>query len=211
MISTKNLVLLPDREKIQTITKAVSVLDAILSQDWEFRYYSYNRYWSEQEEFFEMRNGSGDHMLILFRKEGTVINGFGKEFDLRNKDHLTKDLLAVYNEFIFGEPVNSVGTTFCIWTDMENNWRVGQIENYNDNSAEMLKIFDANPQTYIDWASQYFEGYYNKSGIPLEIVCKIYEGKPLTRQMIYSIVEELEDWEQLENDLIEIGYPYNFT
>ena len=28
--------------------------------------------------------------------------------------------------------------------------------------------------------------------------------------MVLSIVEKVEDWEQLEKDLIEIDYPYNF-
>lgn len=57
MISTKELNL-PDRQKLQTICKVISVLDAILSQEWEYRYYSYNNKWSENEEFFEIRDGS---------------------------------------------------------------------------------------------------------------------------------------------------------
>jgi hypothetical protein len=28
--------------------------------------------------------------------------------------------------------------------------------------------------------------------------------------MVLSIVDELEDWEQLEKDLIEINFPYDF-
>jgi hypothetical protein len=28
--------------------------------------------------------------------------------------------------------------------------------------------------------------------------------------MVLAIVEELDDWKQLETDLNEIGYPYNF-
>jgi hypothetical protein len=74
----------------------------------------------------------------------------------------------------------------------------------------MLNIFDGNPQTYINWASEYFEESYVESGIPLDIVIKIYNGQPLTREMVLAIVGELEDWKQLEADLNEIGYPYNF-
>ena len=69
MISSKELNL-PNQNKLQTICKAISVLDAILSQEWQFRYYSYNKNWSDSEEFFEMRNGSGDQMLILFNQNG---------------------------------------------------------------------------------------------------------------------------------------------
>jgi hypothetical protein len=71
-------------------------------------------------------------------------------------------------------------------------------------------IFDGQPQTYIDWATDYFEESYKESGIPLDTVSKIYTGQTLTKEMVLSIVDELEDWEQLETDLNEIGYPYNF-
>ena len=41
-------------------------------------------------------------------------------------------------------------------------------------------------------------------------VIKIYNHETLTREMVLSIVNELEDWAQLESDLEEIGYPYHF-
>jgi hypothetical protein len=210
MLSTRDYSLLPDREKVQAICKAISVLDAIISQEWQYRYYSYNNKWAENEEFCEMRDGSGDHMLILFRQDGCIINGFAHEFEQQDKESLTRNLPSIFNEFIFGEPVKSIGTTFCLWTTERKDWQVGQIKNYDDNSAEMLNIFDGNPQTYINWASEYFEESYVESGIPLDIVIKIYNGQPLTREMVLAIVGELEDWKQLEADLNEIGYPYNF-
>ncbi|MCU0351797.1 MAG: hypothetical protein MUF43_13370 [Flavobacterium sp.] len=209
MISTKELNL-PNRQKLQSICKAISVLDAILSQEWEFRYYSYNNKWSENEEFCEMRNGSGDHMLLLFRPDGCIINGYAHECPQQEKEKLTRNLPSNFNEFIFGEPVKTIGTTFCIWTNENNDWRTGQIDNYEDNSEEMLGIFDGNPQTYIDFATAYFEESYIESGIPLETVTDIYNGKTLTKEMVLTIVDTLEDWEQLEADLNEIGYPYNF-
>ncbi len=210
MISTKDYRLLPDRKTLQTICKAISVLDAIMSQEWQYRYYSYNKQWADKEEFCEMRNGSGDQMLILFREDGCVINGFAHEFEQQDKLQLTQNLPSIFDQFIFGEPVKSIGTTFCLWTTEQKNWQVGQIENYEDNSEEMLHIFDGNPQTYVDWATEYFEEGYVESGIPLSTVTKIYAGETLTKEMVLSIVDELEDWEQLEADLDEIGYPYDF-
>lgn len=210
MISTKNHISLPDRKTLQKICKAISVLDAIISQEWEYRYYSYNNKWADNEEFCEMRNGSGDQMLILFRQDGCVINGFAHEFEQQDKQKLTTNLPSIFDEFIFGEPVKTIGTTFCIWTTEEKNWQIGQIETYEDNSEEMLNIFDGNPQTYIDWATEYFEESYIDSGIPLDTVTQIYNGQILTKEMVLTIVKELEDWEQLKADLNEIDYPYNF-
>lgn len=211
MISTKDLSLLTDNNTVQTICKAISVLDAILAQDWEYRYYSYNNKWSENEAFCEMRDGSGNHMLILFRQDACAINGFAHEYEQQEKQQLTQGLPAVFEAFIFGEPVSSIGTTFCLWTVEQNKWQVGIIENYEDNSEEMMSILDGNPQTYVDWATEYFDGSYVESGIPLETVTKIYEGATLTKAMVLTMVEQLEDWEQLEDDLNEIGYPYDFN
>jgi hypothetical protein len=47
--------------------------------------------------------------------------------------------------------------------------------------------------------------------IPLETVSKVYNGQPLTKQIVLSLVEELEDWQQLEKDLNVIDYPYSFN
>lgn len=210
MISTNNLQNLPDRKTLQNVCKSISVLDAIISQEWQFRYYSYNSKWASNEEFLEMRNGEGDHMLVLFQQEGCVINGFAHEYYQENKENLTHNLPKQFDTFIFGEPVKSIGTTFCLWTTESKNWQTGFIKNYDDNSEEMLCIFDGNPQTYIDWATTYFEESYKESGIPYNTVSKIYKGEPLTKEMVLSIVEDLEDWEQLESDMKEIEYPYNF-
>lgn len=208
-ISTKKHNLLPDQNELKRICKAISVLDAILSQEWEFRYYSYNSNWADDEEFFEMRNGEGDQLLILFREDGCIMNGFAHEYEQQEKSKLTDNLPLQFNDFIFGEPVASIGTTFCLWTTDLNNWQTGKLDGSDDNSAEMLAIFDGKPQTYIDWASEYFEDSYTKNGLPLEIITKIYNGETLTKSMVLSIVDELEDWNQLESDLQEIDYPFD--
>ncbi len=210
MISTENHLSMPDRKTVQAICKAISVMDAILSPEWEYRYYSYNSEWAEEEEFCEMRNGEGDQMLILFRKDGCVINGFAHEFEQPHISNLTANLPKQYEEFIFGEPIKSIGTTFCLWTNASEKWQIGELKSYDDNSIQMLSVFDGNPQTYIDWATEYFEGVFNKNGIPLEVVTKLYKGEPLTKEMVLSVVNELEDWDQLEVDLEEIKYPYDF-
>lgn len=124
MISTKNIQTLPDRKILQHICKSISVLDAIISQEWEYRYYSYNCKWAENEEFCEMRNGSGDQMLILFREDGCVINGFAHEFEQEDKQKLTHNLPPNFEIFIFGEPIKTIGTTFCIWTTALKDWQI---------------------------------------------------------------------------------------
>lgn len=211
MISTKDFSLLPKKQKFQNLCKSISVLDAIICPEWAFRFYSYNSKWSEGEEFFEMRNeDDGDLMNVLFLKDKCVISGFSYHYQNNKKSEVTKNLPQIYKEFVFGEPVTSNGTSFCLWTNENGDWEVGDIKSYNDNSYKMLAIFDGNPQTYVDWATEYFEGYCKETGISLETVTQIYEGKTLTKEMVLSVAEEVRNWKLLEEDLKEINYPYNF-
>ena len=209
MISTKELQLLPDCKPLQAACKAMAVLDAILSQDWVYRYHSYNCAWSEEEEFFEMRNGEGDQLLILFKAEGVVINGFSSSAEPPQKDEATSGLPEIFHEFIFGEPVNSAGTTFCVWKLTDGKWNTGMLVPDDNYSAELLSPLDGNPETYLHWALNYFKGSYREDGIPPELVAAIFNGELLTKEMILSVVEQLEDWDLLKEDLEEISYPYH--
>lgn len=134
-----------------------------------------------------MKNGDGDELLILFRNDGCVINGMTHEFYPRDKSKLTTGLPKIYDEFIFGEPIHSIGTTFCIWTNNLNAWQIGEVENFEDGSTDMLKIFDGNPQTYIDWVTNYYEDGFVINEYMLKVVTAIYEGQVLTKSMVLII------------------------
>ena len=203
-ISSQTPDLLPNLESLKKICKATSVLDAIFSQQWESRCNTFNSKWAADEEFFEMRNGSGDSLMVLFQNKGCVINGFSHDFTQPDKQILAKDLPVCFHEFIFGEPVQSIGTTFLLWKSDELNWKSGP-NNDNDDSELMLKILDGNPQTFHDWATDYFD-----KEIPFQFVAEIYEGKNLTKSIIKQIVD-IEDWQLLESDLNEIGFPFDFS
>jgi hypothetical protein len=197
---------LPPKETLQRLCKAISLLDAIICQDWEYRYYSYNAQWGEGEEFFEMRNGQGEHLLILFRQDGCVLNGFHHEYMPADKAVLTRGLPAIYHEFIFGEPVASIGTSFCIWTDPSGKWKFNDKESENG-AAELLAIFDDNPETYISWAKEYYEDSICDGCISNESVKKIYDREPLTKEIVLSVDVNFDDWERLQEEILQIGYP----
>ena len=211
MISTENYSNLPDRYKLKEICKSISVIDAILCEDWLDRYYTYNSKWADEEEFAGKKNGEGDELLILFRSDGCVINGMTHEYYPKDKAKLTEGLLKMYDDFIFGEPVHSIGTTFCIWTNNQNVWQIGQLENFDDGSEEMLKIFDGNPQTYIEWATDYYEDGFVVNENTLKVVTGIYQGKVLTKSMVLTINTDINHWQQLQEDLVEINYPNDIS
>jgi len=229
MLSTKNLDQFPDIPTLQKLCKSISTLDAIICPEWQYRYYSYNIAWSEHEEFCEMRNGSGDHMLILFSEAGVVVNGFHHESEMNTwKSLVTEtgdsaleqtiwkgvvdDLPTEFHEFIFGEPVRSIGTTFCFWRKPnDTKWQIGNIEfpddQLGDGSPDLLELLDGDPETYRDWAETYYEEEFEERDLDLEMVKYVYAGKPLRRELILRINPDLEDFDQLWDDLREIGYP----
>ncbi len=243
-LSSENLNLLPNPTELQKICKSISALESIICPEWEYRYYSYQKDWSETEEFCEMRNGQGDQMLITFSKNGTCINGFAHESEMNGwknipieekksfteklfgskkeiKTELTQiipkgvvdNLPKVFNEFIFGEPVKSIGTTFCIWkTETDNNWKIGKVDltkdKYKDGSTDLLQLLDGKPLTYKNWAEEYYEENFEEKELKLELVEKIYNGIIITKELVLELNPELDDFEKLKSDLNEIGYEH---
>ncbi len=216
-VSTEHLEQLIQPAKLKELCKSISVLEAIICPEWDLRYYSYQKTWSENEAIFEMRNGQGDHLLILFQKDGICINGFAKKSKintlsngLQKTSALNIDTLPEqFNEFIFEEPVKSIGTSFCIWSVNGEDWKVGNIslanDDYKDGSEDLLELLDGHPMTYKIWAEEYYECDLN-----IKYIEEIYKGKLLSKEMVDGINPDLVDYEQLKEDLEEIGYTYDF-
>lgn len=184
-----------------------------------------------------MKNGEGDQMLLLFRPEGTCINGFAHESALNGwkqvqaetntsflkrifglgtatKTQLTQQLPtgmfdglpATFEEFIFGEPVKSIGTTFCIWQmNGDNAWKRGNVElpqdNLKDGSLDLLQLLDGKAETYCNWAETHYE-----IELDIEAIRQILEGTTITKKLVERLNPNLENYEKLNHDLDEIGY-----
>ncbi len=202
---------LPAPADLQRLCKALAVLDAINSPDWEYRYYSYNPAWSDDEQLLEMRDGEGDQMLVLFHPAGCVINGYLHEYDQPDKAALTRGLPAALAGFMFEEPVNSIGTTFCLWYTPAHGWQHGTGVSEDDGSEELLYIFDNKPATYAEWATEYYTDESDKKPVTAAAVAPIYRQEPVTKANALALVDEVDDWTLLATDLQEIGYPYEFS
>ncbi len=81
-LSTRNLAGLPWIEELRRICQSLAMLDAIISPDWESRYFSFNSKWAPSEMMASMRNGCGDDYFILFTQYGAIIKGFWHESPL---------------------------------------------------------------------------------------------------------------------------------
>jgi hypothetical protein len=214
MVSKKILASLPDIESLKKLSQSLAMLDAILSPEWESRYYSFDSKWGKGEMMASMRNGSGDDYFILFNPRGAIIKGFAHESSMSPYANefgkpwpgVLDDVPSEFKDFLT-EPAFSIeDTTFCIWRRYnDQSWQVGKIKNPKeddpDGSRELLSILDGKPSTYRRFAEEYYE-----TEIDLLAVKHIYEHKPLTREVI-SALNANRSRRSLAKDIKEIGYP----
>lgn len=203
-LSSNNLELLPSPIELKQLCQSIATLEAILSPNWEYRYYSYNKDWAKEEECCQMRNGSGDELFILFGKTGTVINGFAHESAFQDKAKITANLPEEFHAFIFGEPIASIGTTFCMWNlEGKQKWENNK-QDLLDGSEELLKLLDGKAESFHQWA----EDYYELENLNLELVQQIYKHAPITKQIVQQLNPSLTDIKLLKEDLEEIAYEH---
>jgi len=205
---------IPNVETLKKLCQSLATLDAIISPEWDYRYYSFNSKWAEGKMMASMRNGSGDDYFILFNSQGAIMKGFAHESSMspwatesgQVWPGVLDEVPSEFQEFLT-EPAFSMGdTTFCIWRrNVDPSWQVGQIdypeENDPDGSEDLLFIFDGAPTTYREFAEQYYE-----RPVDLSAVIRIYEQKPLTLEILEALNTEVSR-EDLKSDLEQIGYP----
>lgn len=216
MVSQNRLISLPDIESLRRISQSLAMLDAILSPEWESRYFSFNSKWSEGEMMASMRNGSGDEYFILFNPYGAIIKGFAHEspmspYATQSGSPRADVVESVPNEFkdFLSEPAFSIeSTTFCIWrTYKDSSWQAGEIvyplDNDPDGSEDLLSILDEQPSTYKKFAEHYYERQ-----VVLSAVEHIYQHKALTSKIVAALNADV-SLDTLKSDIEEIGYSYS--
>lgn len=211
-LSTATSERLPDIETLRRITKSIAMLDAIICPDWQYRYYSFNSKWGPGEEMASMHNGCGDEWFLLFDSNGAALKGLAHEFPLaRDSSFATRIQETVPQEFaaFLNEPAFAMeAASFCIWRRRADaRWSVvlpaiGRVSPEEDGSAELIAVFDGNPDTYRSWAQDYYE-----REIDPQSVRAIYDQQPLSDALVSSLNPDL-TLEDVEKDAMEISYPH---
>ena len=212
--STRSLSALPEPDELERLCKSLATLDAILSPEWDQRYYSFNCKWDVDTKLASMRDGSGDSFVVLFGPVGVIIKGDAHEsifakysVDMRTPwpgvvDTVPKD----FDDFLSEPAFSANEATFCVWRKRPDaTWKIGNVQfppgDDPDGSADLLRILDGNPKTYKTWS----EEYYDRT-VPVGLIKYIYEHKPLTTSFI-SKLNPNTNAEGLSKDIKEIGYP----
>jgi hypothetical protein len=61
---------LPGIATVRDRSRSLAMLDAILSPEWDSRYFSFDSAWSPTEEMASMRDGSGNDYFVVFSAAG---------------------------------------------------------------------------------------------------------------------------------------------
>jgi hypothetical protein len=195
MISTRDLSLLPDIFELKKLIQSLAILDAILEEKREFRYYTYNSKWNKDSEVGFMRNGSGDEFRAMFLPYGVIIKGFAHESVMspygKNPPTIWPGVVdnapVEFSGFLKEPAFSPIDTTFCIWRRLkDNSWQSGNIEFPDskdpDGSEDLLAILDGKPETYQAWAEEYYE-----HPIELDAIKQIYAHQQLNDFLIMEL------------------------
>jgi hypothetical protein len=214
VVSTKNLEHFPSISKLERLLKSLAALDTILCPEWDYRYYSFNSQWAENELMGSMRNGSGDEFYALFNSNGCFIKGFAHEsamssWGTENQkpwDGLLNGLPEEFEEAAKEPAFSMEDISFCLWkkhTDI--SWLRGNFEfdedEDPDGSEYLLELFDCNPASYKEFATDYHE-----LDVDLSLISKIYNHETLTPDIVNGLNPDA-NFKELLPQLIEIGYP----
>jgi hypothetical protein len=211
MISTRDLSGLSDIASFRRLTRALAMLDAILSQEWEFRYYSFNSRWGDGEMMASMRDGSGDHWFALISSFGVALHGLAHEAPTFvpgvPRREIFEGLPSELRANFVGEPAfDTANSTFCIWRrTTDDYWSSSGPPRLThpdpDGSADLLSILAGDPRQYVDFAAEYFG-----REIDIADVAAIYQHQPLTEALVRRLNPEAR-LDDLADDILEIGYP----
>ncbi|OCQ17907.1 hypothetical protein A7985_25230 [Pseudoalteromonas luteoviolacea] len=193
----KDIKQLPTVKQLIHICRSLALLDAILMTDWEYRYFSFNCLWNEDdgEMMASLRDGSGSEYFILISQKGAV----GKVFDpsiISDSDSAIKAIPDAFKSFV-SEPAFSLeNVSYCFWREVQDDtWNVAP---NGLNEFPLLKFLTVDAVYYHEWAQEYYE-----QEIDLEALKSVYNSLELDEDMLQKLNPEIE-LDDLDEDLEEI-------
>ncbi|MFE7012119.1 hypothetical protein ACFVAQ_16670 [Streptomyces sp. NPDC057651] len=212
---------MPEISVLREHCRSLSVLDAILSPEWEDRYYSFSDRWSETESLASMRNGSGDEFSIVFSPAGAYVRGFAHESPMSPYtedgpwpgvlDEVPDVFRPCVEEPAFCDEDGMPVVTACMWRETDHApWKAGTIDYPDeqphdpDGAGYLFQLLvDRSPEAFQRWAEDYYE-----LPVALEAVSHVFASRPLSDSVVNALNPEV-TVADLAKDLAEIGYPLN--
>ena len=201
MMSPQNL---PEPARLKMIMQSLAALDAIYSPELDYRYYSFDSNWSENEEMGSIRNGSGDTVFVLFNPHGCFVKGYAHEFQ---SSHIPWDAFYAGIPGVLAdaakEPAFSPeNVSFCCWRLNSNDQWQSAISHtdLDPDCFFLLQGLDGVAKTYNDFAADYYE-----VSPDLELISPVFHHQPMTRSWAKKINREI-SYPDLIKELNNIEY-----
>ena len=195
---------LPSIPELRRVTQSLAMLDAILSPEWDYRYYSFNSAWGSGEEMASMRNGSGDDWFLLLDHAGAAIKGFAHE--LADTSLLSQNIQTQvptdFSSFLNEPALSMQHATFCYWRKTgDSSWSKVDGGPDHDGADEMLALLGSGPSGYKEWAEDYYE-----VPVAVDAVTALFAHQPLSDSLILALNPDA-DIDFTYGQAQEIGYP----
>ena len=190
--------MLPQPKDLERICKGLATLDAVISEDWESRTYSFNAGWNTRAKhrMASMRNGSGDDWFIVFTPSGVFVKAFWHEYPRVDDvaalyEGLPKALAPQLKEAAFEMEY----VTFGGWHDGKT-WT---LRGDQKPMREELVMLSGSATAYVKLVKHVYE-----LKVPKEVVTQVLAGKKLDAAMLAKLPTE-RTLAELRADLREIG------
>ncbi|MGW2210756.1 hypothetical protein [Streptomyces sp. NPDC001781] len=212
---------LPGIEELRNHCRGLAMLDAVLSPEWDARFYSYDAHWGDGEQMASMRDGIGGEYSIVFSAAGAYVRGFDHESPMSPWARMdvptvwpgvVDDVPEIFRPYVtepaFCDEHGICTITCCLWRRATDPvWRTGAIafpekgDSAPDGADILFELLvDRTPEAYAKWASDYYE-----ISIDVEAVRHVLAGHPLTAKILAAVNPDVE-LSDLAEDIVEIGY-----
>ncbi|GGT69284.1 hypothetical protein [Streptomyces lateritius] len=215
---------LPGTDVLLDHCRGLAMLDAVLSPEWDGRYYSFHSRWSGGGQLASMCNGQGDQYSLVFSAAGVYIRGFCHESLMSPYgpladgspwpgvlDSVPEVFRAYVEEPAFTDEDGGPVVTACLWREpADTAWRTGTIDfpeegddpEDADGAGYLFELLvDRSAEAYQEWAE-----YYHETSVDLDAVRHVLALRPLTAPVVTALNPGT-DLAALADDIAEIGYP----
>lgn len=188
---------LPEIGKLRSGFQSLAMLDAILSPEWEYRYFSFNAHWAEGQAMASLRDGTSDEAFFLFHDAGVAGKIFTKEL-AAPPGSVLRQVPDLFQDFKSELAFSLDAITCCLWRAADaDNWSMApEME-----LVPWLGFATDGPSYYQAWATEYYE-----MEVSLRSVERLFRHEPLTPELVSTLHPSL-GFESLLDDGKEIGYP----
>ncbi|WP_432043197.1 hypothetical protein [Streptomyces cadmiisoli] len=212
---------LPGIEDLRDHCRGLAMLDAVLSPQWDSRFYSFDSHWDEGAQMASMRDGMGSEYAIVFSAAGAYVRGFDHTSLMSPwartnvpavwpgiLDELP-DVFRLYRtEPALSDTDGIPSITCCLWREVgDTSWHAGTIafptegDGDPDGANHLFELLtDRSAESYAAWASFHYE-----TPVDLTAVRALLSQRPLTPQTVAALNPDVE-FTDLAEDISQIGY-----